>query len=171
MAIGRGFETTPLILDGVMYVSGTGNYAWAFDMRSGRQIWRYRRVLPTGTDLWRRQPRQSRDGGARRSAVHGHARRASHRARPEHRQVVWDVPVDDFKVGHAITAAPIVVKDKVIIGNAGGDLPTRGFLDAYDAATGKRVWRFYTIPGARRTGKRDVVGRRRACRAVAVRHG
>ena len=48
MALGRGFETTPLILDGVMYVSGTGNYAWAVDMRSGRQIWRYRRVLPAG---------------------------------------------------------------------------------------------------------------------------
>ena len=61
-------------------------------------------------------------------------------------EVVWDVPVDDFKAGHAITAAPLVVKDKVIVGNAGGDLPTRGFLDAYDPATGKRVWRFYTIP-------------------------
>ena len=48
MAIGRGFEATPLILDGVMYISGTGNYAWAVDMRTGRQIWRYRRVLPPG---------------------------------------------------------------------------------------------------------------------------
>jgi alcohol dehydrogenase (cytochrome c) len=54
--------------------------------------------------------------------------------------------LDDYKVGHAVTAAPLVIKDKVITGNAGGDLPTRGFLDAYDAATGKRVWRFYTIP-------------------------
>ena len=67
-------------------------------------------------------------------------------------EVLWDVAVDDFKTGHAITGAPLVVKDKVIVGNAGGDLPTRGFLDAYDPATGKRVWRFYTIPAAGEPG-------------------
>ena len=65
--------------------------------------------------------------------------------------------VDDYKLGHAGIAAPLVVKDKVIIGNSGGDIPTRGFLDAYDAATGKRAWRFYTIPGQGRAGQRDLV--------------
>ena len=70
--------------------------------------------------------------------------------------------MDDYKLGHAGIAAPLVVKDKVIVGNSGGDLPTRGFIDAYDAETGKRVWRFYTIPGAGRAGQRDVVDRRRA---------
>ena len=54
------------------------------------------------------------------------------------------MPVDDFKAGHAITAAPIVVKDKVIIGNAGGDLPTRGFLDAYDAGNRQARLAFLT---------------------------
>ena len=47
-------------------------------------------------------------------------------------RVVWDVVVDDYKLGHALIAAPLVVKDKVVIGNSGGDLPTRGFIDAYD---------------------------------------
>ena len=49
-------------------------------------------------------------------------------------------------LGHNITSPPLVVKDKVIVGVAGGEFGTRGFLDAYDAATGKRLWRFYTIP-------------------------
>ena len=62
-------------------------------------------------------------------------------------RVVWDAVMDDYKLGHAGIAAPLVVKDKVIVGNSGGDLPTRGFIDAYDAQTGKRRWRFYTIPG------------------------
>jgi glucose dehydrogenase len=61
-------------------------------------------------------------------------------------RIVWDTVLDDFKLGHAAIAAPLVVKDKVITGNSGGDIPTRGFIDAYDAKTGKRAWRFYTIP-------------------------
>jgi alcohol dehydrogenase (cytochrome c) len=146
MAIGRGFETTPLVLDGVMYVSGTGNYAWAFDMRSGRQIWRYRRVLPAGLTYGGGNP-ANRGMAALGDRLFMGTLDAHLIALDRNTgQVVWDVPVEDFKAGHAITAAPIVVKDKVIIGNAGGDLPTRGFLDAYDAATGKRVWRFWTIP-------------------------
>ena len=55
--------------------------------------------------------------------------------------------VGDLKKANAITAAPLVVKDKVIIGVAGGDFASRGFIDAYDAQTGERAWRFYTIPG------------------------
>jgi alcohol dehydrogenase (cytochrome c) len=147
MAIGRGFETTPLILDGVMYVSGTGNYAWAVDMRSGRQIWRYRRVLPPGLTYGGGNP-ANRGMAALGDRLFMGTLDAHLIALDRNTgQVVWDVAVDDFKSGHAITAAPLVVKDKVIIGNSGGDLPTRGFLDAYDAATGKRVWRFWTIPG------------------------
>jgi alcohol dehydrogenase (cytochrome c) len=147
MAIGRGFETTPLILDGVMYVSGTGNYAWAVDMRSGRQIWRYRRVLPSGLTYGGGNP-ANRGMAALGDRLFMGTLDAHLVALDRNTgQVVWDVPVDDFKAGHAITSAPLVIKDKVIVGNSGGDLPTRGFLDAYDAATGKRVWRFWTIPG------------------------
>jgi alcohol dehydrogenase (cytochrome c) len=146
MAIGRGFETTPLILDGVMYVSGTGNYAWAVDMHSGRPIWRYRRVLPAGLTYGGGNPanRGMATLGDRlfMGTLDAHLIALDRNTG----QVVWDVPVDDFKAGHAITSAPLVIKDKVIVGNSGGDLPTRGFLDAYDAATGKRVWRFWTIP-------------------------
>jgi alcohol dehydrogenase (cytochrome c) len=61
--------------------------------------------------------------------------------------VVWDVVIEDFKLGHAALSAPVVVGDKVVIGNSGGDMASRGFLDAYNAQTGARVWRFWTIPG------------------------
>ena len=61
--------------------------------------------------------------------------------------VVWDATLEDYKNGYASTIAPLVVKDKVIVGVAGGEFGIRGFIDAYDAQTGKRAWRFYTIPG------------------------
>ena len=62
-------------------------------------------------------------------------------------QPLWETQVADTMEGHSITSPPLVVKDKVIVGIAGGEYATRGFIDAYDAATGKRLWRFYTIPG------------------------
>jgi len=61
--------------------------------------------------------------------------------------VVWDTTLEDFSKGYASTIAPLVVKDKVIVGVAGGEYGIRGFIDAYDAKTGARAWRFYTIPG------------------------
>jgi len=60
----------------------------------------------------------------------------------------WDVTVADNKTGHSITVAPLAVKDKIIIGIAGGEYGIRGFLDAYDARTGKLAWRFWTVPAA-----------------------
>jgi alcohol dehydrogenase (cytochrome c) len=65
---------------------------------------------------------------------------------------VWDVQVADPGAGYSLTGAPLAVKDKIIVGVAGGDLGVRGFLDAYDAETGERVWRFETIPGPGEAG-------------------
>jgi alcohol dehydrogenase (cytochrome c) len=67
-------------------------------------------------------------------------------------RVRWDAVVADYKTGHSITAAPLVVKDKVIVGISGGEYGIRGFLDAYDVETGKRVWRFWTVPGPGEAG-------------------
>ena len=60
--------------------------------------------------------------------------------------VRWDVTMADYKTGHSSTGAPLAVRDKIITGVAGGEYGVRGFIDAYDAKTGKRVWRFWTIP-------------------------
>ena len=64
----------------------------------------------------------------------------------------WSVPVGDNASGHAITAAPLVVEDKVLVGISGGEAGIRGFLDAYDARTGRRIWRFWTIPARGEAG-------------------
>ncbi len=60
--------------------------------------------------------------------------------------VIWDIELADYRIGYAATMAPLVVKDKVIVGISGGEYPIRGFLDAYDPETGERIWRFYTVP-------------------------
>jgi alcohol dehydrogenase (cytochrome c) len=62
-------------------------------------------------------------------------------------KVVWDIEMVDYKLGYAGTVTPLVVKDKLIVGIAGGEFANRGFLDAYDPTNGSRVWRFWTIPG------------------------
>jgi alcohol dehydrogenase (cytochrome c) len=146
MVPGRGFEGTPLMLDGVLYVTGNNNTAWAIDVRTGNQLWRYRRNLPPGLTYG------SANASNRGFAVLGDllfiGTLDAHLIALDRRtgKPVWDATVEDFKVGYAITQAPLVVKDKVIVGIAGGDIPTRGFIDAYDPKTGARAWRFYTIP-------------------------
>jgi alcohol dehydrogenase (cytochrome c) len=152
MSRGRGFEATPLILDGVLFITGTNNWAWAIDARTGQQIWHYRRQLPTGLTY----------GGGnivnRGLGMLGNrlfmATLDAHVIALDRNSggVLWDTTLADFKLGHAATVAPLVVKDKVIVGNSGGDMPTKGFIDAYDAKTGMRVWRFNTIPAADEPG-------------------
>src|SRR4029079_979852 len=61
-------------------------------------------------------------------------------------KVIWDIEVADYRQGYASTPAPLIVNDKVLVGIAGGEYAIRGFLDAYDVNTGKRAWRFWTIP-------------------------
>jgi alcohol dehydrogenase (cytochrome c) len=146
MVAGRGFEGTPLLLDGVLYVTGNNNTAWAINVRTGDQLWRYRRNLPPGLTYG------SANASNRGFAVLGDllfmGTLDAHLIALDRRtgKLVWDQTVDNFKVGYAITQAPLIVKDKIIVGIAGGDIPTRGFVDAYNPKTGERVWRFYTIP-------------------------
>jgi alcohol dehydrogenase (cytochrome c) len=140
------FQTTPVVLDGVLYVTGFNNNAWAIDARSGRQIWRYRRQLPEDLRLC--------CGTVNRGfAVLGDrlfmTTADAHLLALDMKTgtIVFDVELADYKVGYSATVAPLVVKDKVIVGIAGAEFGIRGFIDAYDAQTGKRAWRFYTVPG------------------------
>jgi len=145
--LGRGFEATPIVLDGVLYMTGNNNHAWAIDARTGRPFWRHRRELPSGLTYGAGNI-VNRGFGALGDRLFMATLDAHLIALDRNTgNVLWDVMLDDFKVGHAATLAPLVVKDKVIVGNSGGDLPTRGFIDAYDAKSGARAWRFYTIPG------------------------
>jgi alcohol dehydrogenase (cytochrome c) len=139
------FEATPIVIDGVLYVTGSLNHAWAIDGRTGRQVWHYQRALPEGLKVC--------CGLVNRGfAVLGDrlfmATLDAHFVALEMKtgKVVYDIEMAKVKDGFAATGAPLVVKDKVIVGIAGGEYANRGFIDAYEAATGKLAWRFYTIP-------------------------
>ncbi len=138
------FQTTPLVVDGVLYVTGYNNNAWAVDARSGRQIWRYRRELP---EDWKGCCGAVNRGfgvlGDRlyMTTIDAHLLALDMRTGG----VLFDVELVDYKTGYSATVAPLVVKDKVIVGVAGAEYGIRGFIDAYDAQTGKRAWRFYTV--------------------------
>ena len=143
---GRGFETTPLVLDDVLYVTGSNNFAWALDARTGRPFWQYRRELPNDLGYGRSAPVNRGFGilGDRLFMLTLDANLLAFDRRTG--EVLWEVDLADHRLGFAATHAPLVIDGKVIVGISGGDYPTRGFLDAYDPETGKRIWRFYTIP-------------------------
>jgi len=146
-ARGRGFETTPLAVDGVLYVTGSNNYAWAVDARTGRPFWEYRRTLPNNLTYGALAPVNR--GFAILGDLLYMTTLDAHLLALDRRTggVVWDVRLADYRQGYAATLAPLVVDDQVIVGIGGGEYATRGFLDSYDAATGARRWRLYTVPG------------------------
>src|SRR5579872_1568668 len=138
-------ETTPIVVDGMMYISEPPSNVVALDAVTGRAYWRYQRALPKRINVC--------CGLVNRGvAVFGDrvfvgtvdAHLVSLDAKTG--AVLWDVPVADYKTGHSITVAPLAVKGMIVTGIAGGEYGIRGFLDAYDPETGKRRWRFWTIP-------------------------
>ena len=139
-------ESTPLVVDGVMYVSGQPGQVYALDAKTGLTIWRYQRtpkaVRPNQTNRFNRGVAVLGNrvfvGTLDAALVALDARNG---------QPLWETFVGDTMAGYAITSAPLALKDKVIIGTGGGEYGVRGFVDAYDAATGKRLWRFNSIPG------------------------
>ena len=142
-------EGTPLVVDGVMYATGGGNPATvtAIDARSGRQIWRW--VRPQRTINPYEINRFSRGVSILGDRLFVGTLDAALIALDARTGLpVWETQVADTMDGYSITSPPLVVKDKIILGVAGGEFATRGWIDAYDAATGERRWRFNTIPGA-----------------------
>jgi alcohol dehydrogenase (cytochrome c) len=138
-------QTTPLVIDGVMYVTAPQNHAFAIDVRTGRPIWHYERNLPKELSLCcGPQNRGVAALGDRLFMGTLDAHVVALDAKTG--RVRWDVAAADADKGYSFTGAPLAVKDKVIIGVAGGEYGVRGFIDAYEAETGKRAWRFYTIP-------------------------
>jgi alcohol dehydrogenase (cytochrome c) len=140
------WEASPLVIDGVVYSSGQDNNAWAIDAKSGRMLWRYRRELPpNGMNVC--------CGNVNRGlAVYKDkllmVTLDSHLValNIKNGNVVYDVVIDDYHRGYTATAAPLVVKDKVIVGISGAEFGVRGFIDGFDAETGKKAWRFWTVP-------------------------
>jgi alcohol dehydrogenase (cytochrome c) len=152
-------ENTPLVVDGVMYVTGSGNPATvvALDARTGRQIWRWTRqqkvVNPYQINPFNRGVAIL---GNRLFVGTLDAALIALDARTGLK--LWEVQVADTMEGYDITSAPLIVKGKVITGIAGGEYGTRGFIDAYDPVTGKQLWRFYAVPGPGEPGNETWLG-------------
>ena len=139
-------ESSPLVVDRTIYVSGPPGQVFALDAQTGLEIWKYQRrqrvVNPYQTNPFNRGVALLGNRlffGTLDAAVVALDARTG--------RVLWETHVADTMQGYTITAAPLAIRDKVIVGVAGGEFGIRGFLDAYDAATGKRLWRFYTVPG------------------------
>ena len=138
-------ESVPLVVDGVMYTTGPPGQVFALDARSGRQIWKFQRrqkaVNPYESN------RVNRGVAVLGNRVFfGTLDGALLALDARTGQQLWEVQVADTMKGYSITAAPLALKDKIITGVAGGEYGIRGFVDAYDPATGRQIWRFYTIP-------------------------
>jgi alcohol dehydrogenase (cytochrome c) len=144
-------QASPVVADGVLYLTAADNHLFALDAVNGEPLWKYDHPLPN--DL-----RICCGAGNRGVAI---ADDKVYLATLDARlvaldrksgAVVWNTQIDDHKVGYSATLAPLVVKDKVIVGVAGGEYGVRGYLDAYDLKTGERKWRHYTVPVAGEEG-------------------
>jgi alcohol dehydrogenase (cytochrome c) len=139
-------ETTPLVVDGILYASAQDDRAFALEARTGRPIWMYQHQLPG--DIRPCCGRVNRGLAILGDKVFLGTLDAHVIALDTKTgNVIWDAVAADYQKGYSFTVAPLAVKNLVVIGVSGGEYGVRGFIDAYDAATGARKWRFYTVPG------------------------
>ena len=145
VANAQHLEGTPIVVDGTMFVT-TANEAYALDARTGRPIWHYTRPLTKGVigDAGGAINRGVAVLGDRVFMVTDHAHLIALSRLTG--KLLWDVAMADFRKHYGATGAPLVVGDLVLSGTSGGDEGDRGFVAAYNPATGTRVWRFWTLP-------------------------
>jgi glucose dehydrogenase len=147
-------ETTPVVVDGMMYLTEPPSTVTALDARTGRRIWRWdanvaRETLNIGF------PRVNRGVAILGETVFVGTLDARLVALDAESGVErWSTEVADNSVGFSMTGAPLAIDGKVIVGVAGAEAGIRGFLDAYDAETGELLWRTYTILAGRQLGAR-----------------
>jgi alcohol dehydrogenase (cytochrome c) len=139
-------EVTPVVVSGLMLITAA-NHALALDARTGRTVWHYERPDTEGLidDASRHLNRGVGVWHSRVYMMTDNAHLLCLDVRSGH--LLWDVAYATGNKNYGATSAPLVVKDKVIVGTSGGDDGVRGFVAAYDALTGKEAWRFWTIPG------------------------
>ena len=144
----RGLEATPIVVDGIMYTSGSWSLVFANDARTGKLIWQYDPEVPKawganaccdvvnrGVAVWKGRVYVGTIDGRliALDAATG--------------DVAWQINTIDRTKPYTITGAPRIINDKVIIGNGGAEYGVRGYVTAYDTDTGEQAWRFYTVPG------------------------
>ena len=139
-------EVTPSVANGLMFVT-SANDAFALDARTGRPIWHYSRPVTEGL-VDDASAHHNRGVGLWQSRLYmqtDNAHLLCLDSRSGH--LIWDVDYAKGNKNYGATSAPLIVKDKVIVGTSGGDDGVRGFIAAFDATSGKELWRFWTIPG------------------------
>lgn len=144
----RGLEATPIVINGVIYSTGSWSVVYANDAKTGELLWQFDPqvdkswgvhaccdVVNRGVAVW--------NGKAYVGTIDGRLVAIDVGTG----QKVWETLTIDKKWPYTITGAPRVVKGKVIIGNGGAEYGVRGYITAYDAETGQQAWRFWTVPG------------------------
>jgi alcohol dehydrogenase (cytochrome c) len=140
------WQSNPLVVDGVMYVTERPNDVMAIDAKTGAVFWLYRY---TPSDKARVCCGANNRGVAILGDTLFMGTLDAHLVAIDARsgRAIWNTEVGDVNKAYSITMAPLIVKDKVLVGVGGGEFGIRGFIAAYDAKTGREAWRFYTIPG------------------------
>jgi quinohemoprotein ethanol dehydrogenase len=164
----RGVEATPIVVDGIMYVTASWSVVHAIDVRTGKKIWTF-------------DPEVSREGGYKGCCDVVNRGVALYKGKVfvgayDGRLIALDAAtgkklwekdtIIDHKHSYTITGAPRVAKGKVFIGNGGAEFGVRGYISAYDAETGNLAWRFYTVPG--RPGETDGAASDKALAEIAA---
>ena len=144
----RGLEATPIVVDGIIFTTGSWSVVYAVDARTGKEIWRH-------------DPRVPREYGGKSCCDVVNRGVAIYKGRvyaatldgrlqslnAQTGEVIWSVVTVDQSKPYTITMAPRIVKGKVVVGNGGAEFGVRGHFSAWDAETGEMAWRFYTVPG------------------------
>jgi alcohol dehydrogenase (cytochrome c) len=152
------FETSPVVADGVMYISEPPSTITALDVKTGRPLWTWTPQIPDNVIVIGSPPVNRGVAILGDTVFAGSI--AGHLAALDAKSgaVRWDIVVDDNRKGYYLTLAPLAVKNEVIVGVSGAEAGIRGFVAAYDVATGKQVWRTYTIPDIGEPGRESWSG-------------
>ena len=138
-------EAAPIVVDGVMFLSGWDGYVWALDARDGTMLWRYRHAIPLDQPLCCGNVNRGVAVAAGKvyvATLNGQLLALDAR----NGRLLWQRAFADPRAGESATSAPLVVKQLVIVGSSGGEYGVRGHLDAFDLETGKPAWRHYNVP-------------------------
>jgi len=151
------FSVSPIVYDGIMYVSTSYNHLLALNAATGELYWRYDHPQPEDLRIC--------CGPANRgAAITGNmiimATLDAHLLAFDRisGEILWDIEIDEYSAGFSATAAPLIVKNSVIIGIGGGEYGVRGYFDAYDLNTQERLWRVYTVPAEGEPGNETWAG-------------
>lgn len=139
------FEACPMVVDGVMYVTGWDGWFWALDAKTGEEFWRYKHAVPFDVSLC--CGNVNRGCAVANGKVYFVTPNAHLLALDATTgKKVWEKTIGDVRAGESASLAPLVVKDTIITGSAGGEFGVRGHIDCWDLQTGEQRWRCYTVP-------------------------